>query len=366
MLICSTASSAILDNIHEAELPFGPRDPSAVHAWRASYSTCSGAAGERHKELCPTRPGASWGRRILRAHEDALARSLRGRGSPAGLARPPRPGPHRHSARPGGAGPPELDLRGRRGRAVPRHRHARRARAGRHAGDVRAGPREDACQRGEDAADARGWARRQEPGPEAAGLPASRRDREGGRHYVPRSRDRRVRARPHRAHGPESGRLRRLLGREHEGAGGRAARREAHAVAGVEHREGGLLPREPAERRDRGRSSDPRLRRAVRAQGRRAVPRAVERPGSGCPLVSRDGRHGRARDHHVPDRHPRYPREPGRLRVRRPALGRPRGLPGDQPRRPRPLLLPARLPRLRASQRLPRQPAAVRRQDRWA
>ena len=39
------------------------------------------------------------------------------------------------------------------------------------------------------------------------------------------------------------------------------------------------------------------------------------------------------------------------------------GLPDLQPRRARPLLLPPRLPRLRARQRLPGEPAALRRQD---
>jgi hypothetical protein len=46
-------------NAHEAELEFGPWDPTAVREPWTAYSTWSGAAGGRHNELRPTRPGAS-------------------------------------------------------------------------------------------------------------------------------------------------------------------------------------------------------------------------------------------------------------------------------------------------------------------
>jgi hypothetical protein len=48
-------------NVYEAELVFGPWDPAAVREPRAVYSTGRGVLAESHNELCPSRPGASWG-----------------------------------------------------------------------------------------------------------------------------------------------------------------------------------------------------------------------------------------------------------------------------------------------------------------
>jgi hypothetical protein len=47
-------------NVYESELVFGPWGPPAVHEASAAYSAGSSAAGQRHKKLCATRPGASW------------------------------------------------------------------------------------------------------------------------------------------------------------------------------------------------------------------------------------------------------------------------------------------------------------------
>jgi cephalosporin-C deacetylase-like acetyl esterase len=91
-------------------------------------------------------------------------------------------------------------------------------------------------------------------------------------------------------------------------------------------------------------------------------PALLQVPGAGRAGLPRRHRDGREGHHHVPGGHPRPAREPRPVRLRGARLGRAQRLPDLQPRRARPLLLPARLPRLRARERLPGEPAALRRQ----